>query len=174
MFSAIFRTAARSRTIYHRCRLNTTSSKKPQSVTTDIDDLGMPVEPTWSVKEFLASYPPPVLEPAHLMRLHKLAALNPPPEGSKEFEKLREDLGELIRLVEAVRTVDLPKSDDEKSGGIPDARIWPVGVGMQFEDDTEDPQGCLKLSPEPHGRDLLKHASETADGYYLVKSERRR
>ncbi|KAG8883240.1 hypothetical protein FRB97_006935 [Tulasnella sp. 331] len=130
----------------------------------------MPTQATWSVKELLASYPPPILEPAHLVRLHKLAALNPPSEGSAELESLRVDLGELVRLVEAVKTVDLPKSDQDP-GSIPDGRIWQDGRGISFDKDVTD---GLDMAPEPEGRELLGHANETADGFYLVKSERRR
>lgn len=130
----------------------------------------MPIQATWSVKELLASYPPPVLEPSHLFRLHKLSALNPPPEGSQEFEALRVDLGELVRLVEAVKTVNLPKYG-EGHGSIPDGRIWQDGRGMSFDEDAMD---GLDLALEPEGRELMGHASETKDGFYLVKSERRR
>lgn len=130
----------------------------------------MPTQATWSVKELLASYPPPVLEPAHLVRLHKLSALNSPPEDSQEFEALRADLGELIRLVEAVKTVNLPESSEDHDA-IPDGRIWQDGRGISFDDYKKD---GLNLSSEPEGRELMGHASETRDGYYLVKSERRR
>lgn len=139
----------------------------------EVDELCMPIKPTWSVKELLASYPPPVLEPAHLIRLHELSALIPPPEGSPAFEKLRKELGELIRLVEAVRTVELPKQEAQ-AGVIPDGRIWPAGQGMEFTEDDDAEEEDLKAPPEPQGRELLKHAAETADGYYLVKSARRR
>ncbi|KAG8985526.1 hypothetical protein FRB94_004888 [Tulasnella sp. JGI-2019a] len=135
-----------------------------------VDELGMPTEPTWSVKALLESYPPPVLDPAHLIRLHKLSALDPPPYDSQEFDTLRADLGELIRLVEAVKTVELPKSDDE-DGMIPDGRIWQDERGMLFDENTQD---ALELASEPQGGELLEHASKTADGFYLVKSERRR
>lgn len=128
----------------------------------------MPVEPTWSVKNLLASYPAPTLEPATLKRLHKLSSLTPPEEGTPEFETLRKDLAEMIRMVEAVKTIELPKD----GSGIPDGRIWPEARGMQFEEGASGE--ALDLPEEAKGRPLLDAATNTKDGYYLVETERKR
>ncbi|KAG9045851.1 hypothetical protein FS837_005562 [Tulasnella sp. UAMH 9824] len=144
------------------------SSKLSSSLPKPTDELGMPLEPTWSVKNLLASYPAPTLEPATLKRLHKLSSLNPPEKGTPEFESLREDLVEMIRMVEAVKTIELPKD----GSGIPDGRIWPEARGMQFEEEASG--DALDLPEEAKGRPLLDAATNTKDGYYLVETERKR
>ncbi|KAG8903831.1 hypothetical protein FRB99_002682 [Tulasnella sp. 403] len=133
----------------------------------DTDDLAMPHGPTWSVQELLASYPAPTLEPSTLVRLHKLSALHAPEEGSSEFETLRKDLAEMVRMVEAVKTVDLPK----EATGIPDARIWPESLGM---DTRASSSTGPDLPPEPSGQQLMQNAERTADGFYMVESDRKR
>ncbi|KAG8931715.1 hypothetical protein FRC02_002321 [Tulasnella sp. 418] len=132
------------------------------------DELGLPIKPTWSVQSLLSSYPPPTLDGAILTKLHGLAALSPPPHESPEFEKLRGDLVELIRLVEAVKTAELgePKSSDE---GIPDGRIWQKDRCMTFEEDVVV-AGTLGI--EPGGQELMEHAKQQTNGFYTVPSSR--
>nr|GAT53847.1 predicted protein [Mycena chlorophos] len=76
------------------------------SLSHSVDAAGIPSRPTWSVNELLASYPRPTLPPSALKRLHDLSALVPPEENSPEYIKLKTELEELIRLVEAVKLVD--------------------------------------------------------------------
>lgn len=144
------------------------SSRTPNSLPKATDDLGMPLEPTWSVKDLLASYPAPTLEPETLKRLHKLSALSPPEEGTAEFDTLRKDLAEMIRLVEAVKTIELPKDGN----GIADGRIWPEARGMPLGE--AESGGALDLPQEAKGRSLLDAATNVKDGLYLVETERKR
>ncbi|KAG6831889.1 hypothetical protein H0H92_007006 [Tricholoma furcatifolium] len=120
----------------------------------ETDEYGIPLKPTWSVHELLSSYPKPTLSSATLARLHELAALIPPAEGTEEHAKLKVEMEELIRLVEAVKLVHTQgvrpttfKLPDEQAGSLGD---------------------------EPSGRALLRHASRTQDGFYVVDADKKR
>ncbi|KAF8076088.1 hypothetical protein FPV67DRAFT_396838 [Lyophyllum atratum] len=125
----------------------------------DTDECGIPLKPTWSVHELLSSYPKPTLLSSTLTRLHELSALKPPAEGTPEHAKLKREMEELIRLVEAVKLVDTegvhPTGHCGKSGGTPD-------------------QHLLSANREASGRNLLQHASRTSAGFYVVDAERKR
>ncbi|KAF7355052.1 hypothetical protein MSAN_01420700 [Mycena sanguinolenta] len=133
------------------------SSLSKGAVDTDLS--GIPRRPTWSVNELLSSYPVPSLAPQTLKHLHDLSALVPPEEGTPEYHKLKTELEELIRLVEAVKMVDTE------------------GVSA-FE--RHDPgKQAVELNPahEPRpngGRSLLKHAARTRDGFYIVDADKPR
>ncbi|KAF8211436.1 hypothetical protein K438DRAFT_1425502, partial [Mycena galopus ATCC 62051] len=124
----------------------------------ETDSCGIPLRPTWSVNELLSSYPTPSLAPETLKHLHTLSALIPPKEGTTGYRKLKTELEELIRLVEAVKMVDTE------------------GVGV-FERDDPSKQAAAeldvehKLSPDS-GRPLLKHAARTRDGFYIVDADK--
>jgi Asp-tRNA(Asn)/Glu-tRNA(Gln) amidotransferase C subunit len=126
----------------------------------ETDSCGIPLKPTWSVNELLESYPKPAISPATFKRLHELSALIPPEQGTAEHDNLKEELEDLIKLVEAVRLV---KFDEE--GGVPDGRVWADGAGIPL---TEVKEGEMK-----DGRRLLQHAAHTADGFYLVEVDRK-
>ena len=82
---------------------------------------GIPVNPTWSVKELFSSYSKPTISPATLKHLRTLSALIPPEEGSPEDAKLMEDMRDLVGLAEAVKLVTTDYVDD--GNGIPDGRV---------------------------------------------------
>ncbi|KAJ3565813.1 hypothetical protein NP233_g7408 [Leucocoprinus birnbaumii] len=127
------------------------------------DEYGIPLSPTWSVTKLLSSYPEPSISPQTLNRLHELAALVPPAEGTPEHETLRKEISELVRLVEAVKLVDTQ------------------GVSVSARWDKEDAD---KLNAEVIPDDLsnkgerldllLRHAARTQDGYYIVDADRKR
>ena len=81
------------------------SSRKSQRPV-ETDELGLPKEPTWSVRELISSYPHVPLSGDKLRHLHKLSALEPPEEGSPEWIKLTDEMAELTRLVDAVKLID--------------------------------------------------------------------
>ncbi|KAF9452170.1 hypothetical protein P691DRAFT_805360 [Macrolepiota fuliginosa MF-IS2] len=129
-------------------------SSKPKT-----DEYGIPFEPTWSVAGLLSSYQKPSISSRILIRLHELAALESPQEGTPQFESLKGEMSELVRLVEAVKLVD--------TQGIVVAARW----------DTEDAdKRNAELAPHviPEGQELLRHASRTQDGFYLVDADRKR
>ncbi|KDQ07736.1 hypothetical protein BOTBODRAFT_80267, partial [Botryobasidium botryosum FD-172 SS1] len=134
----------------------------------DVDDLGLPTSPTWSVNQLLSSYPTPTLAPGTLVRLHELAALVPPPDGSPEFSGLSRELGELIRLVEAVKLVHVDRGSGDD--GIPDARLWQEGKGIDLFVGSKPKAGETKR----HESNVVGHAEQSEDGYYVVETSRRK
>ena len=73
----------------------------------ETDTSGIPLKPTWSVHNLVSSYPKPTISSANFKRLHELSALHPPPEGTSEHEERKQELEDLVTLVEAVKLVDL-------------------------------------------------------------------
>lgn len=131
----------------------------------------VPSQPTWSVHELLSSYPRPSISPTTFEKLHHLSALIPPEEGSDEHMRLKHELEEMVRLVDAVRLVDTSSVATE-DGIIPDGRVRPEEEGIMLasnsrEMEFEDPE-------TESGTQLLKHASRTKNGCYVVEAERRR
>jgi len=130
----------------------------------ETDSLGIPVRPTWSVDELLSSYPKPTITPSTLKHLHDLSALIPPDEGTDAHAKLTSEMENLVKLVEAVKLVEV--DDLDNSDQIPDGRIWAEGVSVEHS------KGDLEEG-EIGGRALLRHASRTSpNGLYLVESDR--
>ncbi|GLB33511.1 hypothetical protein LshimejAT787_0103950 [Lyophyllum shimeji] len=123
------------------------------------DEHGIPVKPTWSVHELLSSYPEPTLSSSTLARLHKLSALNPPAEGTPEHARLKEEMEEIIRLVEAVKLV-------ATHGVQPTSHL--------SKDEKSPNPGLPLLEREAFGQELLQHAARTSGGFYVVDSDRRR
>ncbi|TRM68432.1 hypothetical protein BD626DRAFT_481723 [Schizophyllum amplum] len=135
-------------------RHNSTQAKT--SGLAEVDSLGIPLKPTWSVHALLSSYPKPTISDAALRRLHDLSALVPPEEGTEEHKRIKHELEELVRLVEAVKLVDT------------------TGVQVAERPDTSGDGNVGVLPGEVEGRDLLKHAERTEDGFYVVEADRRR
>ncbi|KAI0773982.1 hypothetical protein C8Q74DRAFT_1368505 [Fomes fomentarius] len=134
-----------------------------------VDSTGIPLKSTWSVNELLSSYPRPTISPVTLKRLHELSALLPPVEGSPEHAKLTREIEELVKLVEAVKLVDVSEVAEDSS--VPDGRIWASEEGVRLDAET---------TPAPehhdvvHGRALLPHASRTMDDLYVVEADKPR
>ena len=135
--------------------------RQKSSSTTNLqptDDCGIPLQPTWSVNKLLSSYPSPKLSNETVHRLYGLSALEPPKEA-KEFDAVKENLEEMVKLVEAVRLVDT--SSIELSG-------------HHWEEDDADRKTQVKDQSGKRGQELLKHSSNTKDGFYVVDAERNR
>ncbi|KIJ26969.1 hypothetical protein M422DRAFT_37979, partial [Sphaerobolus stellatus SS14] len=122
------------------------------------------------------SYPSPTLSNETLLKLHSLAALVPPEEGTPEFATLKEEVEDLVRVVEAVRVA--PDSESavdvrEQKEGVPsptDARIWPKDVGVRFQDEKDLKE--FEESGPPKGRELLKLSERTKGEFYVVDSSK--
>jgi len=127
------------------------------------DACGIPLKPTWSVRELLSSYPSPSLSPATFQRLHELSALILPTQDTPEYDTTKNELDELVRLVEAVKLVNI---DHPTDSSIPDGRVWAEGTGIPL---TKEP-----LDKGIHGTKLLDYASQTLEGMYVVETDRRR
>lgn len=144
------------RCLFHPRHLQLLGPSRTYKISHETDACGIPVKPTWSIHELLSSYPSPTLSSATLTRLHELSALVPPAEGTPEHAKLKKELEEFVRLVEAVRLVNT--DGVEVVGG----REYTDGPG--FDTPKEDVSG----------RALLHHASLTKDGFYVVETDRKR
>ena len=112
------------------------SKSSASHVRAETDSCGIPIHPTWSVNELISSYPTPTITSATLKRLHELSALIPPVEGTTEHGTLKREMEDLVKLVEAVKLVDLSDDTGEGSaeGLIPDGRVWAEGTGIQPTD----------------------------------------
>ncbi|OCH95948.1 hypothetical protein OBBRIDRAFT_883565 [Obba rivulosa] len=91
------------------------STLAPKCIVHEADHHGIPIRPTWSVYELLSSYPQPTIHPTALKRLHELSGLIPPKEGTPEHAKLTEQMERLVKLVDAVKSVDFSKVEAVKS-----------------------------------------------------------
>jgi hypothetical protein len=75
----------------------------------------------------------------------------------------------LVKLVEAVKLVAISEEDLEESGQegqIPDGRVWAEGTGLRPVDVS------AKADDEVTGSELLRFASRTSDGFYVVDADR--
>lgn len=138
----------------------------------ETNELGIPKNPTWSVHKLISSYPRPRISPELLTKLHSLSALIPPSEGTPEHAKLTREMEELVRLVEAVKLVDVSAEDTHDGVSVPDGRIWPDDVGIPLSSNTRDVE--YELDDGETGQALLKHATRTKDGFYVVDTDRRK
>ena len=129
------------------------------------DSYGLPLQPTWSVNDLLSSYPTPTITPSTLDRLHELSALIPPAEGTLEHDTLKREMEDLVKLVEAVKLVDV--GDESGSDGqIPDGRVWAEGTGVGPVDVQAKPDGDVTSS------ELLRFARRTSNGLFVVDADR--
>jgi hypothetical protein len=131
-----------------------------------VDSDGIPLRPTWSVNDLLASYPQPTISSSTLQRMYELSALVPPTEGTSSHAAITREMEDLIKLVEAVKLVHV----EDSGHGIPDGRIWAHGVGIPMDKTLES--GVAE--EESRGRVLLKHAQRTHNGFYVVEKNSRR
>lgn len=122
------------------------------------DSCGLPIQPTWSVNDLLTSYPSPKLSPNTIARLYELSALVCPPQDAPQFDAVKVELEEMIRLVEAVGLVDT---------------LGTIVKGRGEKEDADQDRSYLE-QPFDTGSALLKYASRTQDGYYMVDAERKR
>ena len=163
-----------SKTIRCRALAPFPLSRQKSSATDSADataaDDPIPSQPTWSVYELVSSYLRPSIPSSTFNKLHDLSALIPPKGGTKEHATLKHELEEMVRLVDAVRLVDTSSVASE-DGSIPDGRVRDEGEGMKLTSNTRD----VEFEDETEsGTELLKHASRTKNGYYVVEAERRR
>ena len=129
----------------------------------ETDASGIPLKPTWSVHNLISSYPKPTISSATFKRLHELSALHPPPEETSEHEERKQELEDLVKLVEAVKLVDLDQSAGIGEDTIPDGRIWAEGRATAIESDGDD---------EVSGSTLLQYGAQTMNGLYEVDADR--
>ncbi|KAF9495742.1 hypothetical protein BDN71DRAFT_1447191 [Pleurotus eryngii] len=147
-----FRIAVRYNIITQRRAISSLSG-------TETDSLGIPLRPTWSVNDLLSSYPTPSVNRAELEQLHQLSALKMPEKDSGEYHKLKSDLEEFVRLVEAVKLVDTEG----------------VELAEAVVSADTPPEGDLEETQEhtPRGRELLEYAHRVKEEFYVVDTDAR-
>lgn len=86
---------------------------------------------------------------------------------------MRQELEELVLLVEAVKLVDTSDVGEAVGDeGIPDGRVWPDDQGMVLSSNTREVE--FEDKEGETGTELLKHAAVTKNGLYVVEADRRR
>ncbi|KAJ7591363.1 hypothetical protein C8J56DRAFT_935320, partial [Mycena floridula] len=120
----------------------------------------VPIQATWSVKELISSYPSPTISSATLNHLHRVSALIPPAEGSTEFEMLKHEMEDMVKLVHAVKLVDT-------------STVELQGWNTRDELNQVDLKAGLGPAVEEN-RDLLSYASRSVDGLYVVEADKAR
>ncbi|GAA5986959.1 hypothetical protein JCM10908_000969 [Rhodotorula pacifica] len=129
-----------------------------------VDEDCIPLRATYSISDYLPSVTPS-LSRETLLKLHRLAALEPP-STEQGWAELQE-LDELVAIVQAVRDVDTSVLGLEK-GEMVDARVraepepvdWSSSAGRKSALEDED--------AAVGGRELLKLAQRTEGAYYVA------
>ncbi|PVG03698.1 hypothetical protein CPB86DRAFT_869569 [Serendipita vermifera] len=126
----------------------------------NLNHVKMPIEPTWSVRELLDSYPYPKIDDQTLDKLHRLSALTPPSATTitnnanekDERSALKFHLEGLVKLVNAVRMADVSEatnklqSEVERETRVPDGRIYPLPQNITLGSKQTRPEGLANKS----------------------------
>jgi len=151
----------------HAALQNTKETKQ-----VEVDEVGIPLKPTWSVRSLLASYPSPSVNDDTLDRLHRLAALQAPEKDSKEREALKEEMEGLVRLVGAVRIAELDGKKSSEHPGLVDGRVYPLPQTVSLEPNAEVADAGVHFmengEESPNGRELLKHSQTATQTSYVL------
>ena len=140
----------------------------PLYPTVETDELGLPVHPQRPSISYVESVP---ITRERLHQLHRLSALNPPPEGSEEETKLLEELGEIVALMDYAKRTELPEGDlreitrDLLGEGVGQVVLGPEEVGevRRGEEGTE--------GDHVQGKELLKWATSRVGDYYASRAK---
>lgn len=134
------------------------NQKSYHSIKHEVDSCGIPVQPTWSVHQLLESYASPKLPSTTIDRLYELSALVPPKKHTPQYEKVKQDLEGMVKLVDAVKQVNT------------------VGISLAGRGEKEDWDKTQQYSQSggEYGQTLLKYAARTEARLYVVDAERRR
>lgn len=98
------------------------------AVAVDVDEWSIPRQPTWSLSEISEKHGDgkTLVTPPVLRNLHRLAHIEGPPHDSPAEERLRQELGSLVNLVESVREVDTSLVDENDDGRVIYRHGWDV------------------------------------------------
>ncbi|TYJ58377.1 hypothetical protein B9479_000923 [Cryptococcus floricola] len=94
-----------------------------------------------------------------LVKLHKLSALHPPPEGSAEEAEMMEELGELVGLMDLVKQVELPQEEIE---GLLGEGIGAIKIGQSDASGKEEETS----EKEESGKKLLAWSPTRVGDFY--------
>ena len=99
-----------------------------------------------------------------LVRMHKLSALHIPPKDSKEYENMKAEMENLVRLVDAVQLIELP----EEAGSVA-SRLRDGDHAVSFSEYLKDRKVPEPVEdPENTGTTLLKHSKSRNEHFYVV------
>ena len=114
--------------------------------------------------------------------MYQLSALIPPDENTLEFANVKQELEQMVRLIEAVKFVDtativattaiLESEEGDSLSSIPDGRVCATEKGMALSSNTRDVE--FEETDIESGTVLLKYASRKTLGMYIVETEKQR
>lgn len=148
------------------------SAKDDERLYSD-EELCIPAEPTWSLNElFKEKSTSTELDDKLFEKLCRLAALEVP-ASADEKAMLKNELSDLIGLVDAVRAVDTSSisAEDEKH-----STIWPQNESLRLQDDSSPKQAKDQMiendGTQIIDRDtLLKLAKRRLRNSYVVNRD---
>jgi hypothetical protein len=164
-------------TLHHqnpRPRSYTTKPPSPDPLHPQIptSPLGLPLNP---LPSSIPQITPTSITRETFHRLHRLAALNPPPPDSEEEVALMSGLGELVGLMDLVKEVQLPDGDRDEMF----RELLSEGVGEVIIDGSDEPlptkteEEREKEVREKSGRELLGWATRRVGDYYAHRVEKK-
>ena len=141
---------------------NSQSSTRTAAPPVAVDNDCIPLSATYSIADYLPSTPQS-LSRETILKLHRLAALEPP-KTEQDWHELQ-DLDELVAIVQAVRDVDTSILGLEE-GAMVDARVRaepePIDWSPSSASSTADATQSIG------GQELLKLAQRTEGAYYVA------
>ncbi|GAA5945466.1 hypothetical protein JCM3775_003704 [Rhodotorula graminis] len=145
---------------------------RPRPAPVPTDDLCIPLSSPYSLSDYLpAPGQSPSLDRATLVKLHRLAALEPPAPDDDHGWAALADLDDLVAIVQAVRDVDT-SALGLRPGEMVDARVraQPRPVDWSSSSSTAAVEQGTADEPRPdaRGQALLKLASRTEGAYYVA------
>lgn len=130
-----------------------------------VDGDCIPLSATYSIADYLPSNQPS-LSRETILKLHRLAALEPP-KTDKDWHQLK-DLDELVAIVQAVRDVDTSILGLEE-GAILDARVRAEPEPIDWSPSSSSSSSSTADAPRSiGGQELLKLAQRTEGAYYVA------
>ncbi|GAA5893073.1 hypothetical protein JCM8208_004339 [Rhodotorula glutinis] len=148
---------------------------RPRPPPVPTDDLCIPLIAPYSLSDYLpAPGQSPSLDRPTLVKLHRLAALEPPaPDDDHGWAALR-DLDELVAIVQAVRDVDT-SALGLAPGAMVDARVRAEPQPVDWSSSSSSAaaaaaggQEGVEEPPAARGQALLDLASRTEGAYYVA------
>lgn len=137
-----------------------TSTAPPPPVA--VDDDCIPLSATYSIADYLPSTPQS-LSRETILKLHRLAALEPP-KTEQDWHQLQ-DLDELVAIVQAVRDVDTSILGLEE-GAMVDARVRAEPEPLDWS--SSSASSTADATQPIGGPELLKLAQRTEGAYYVA------
>ncbi|OAV93423.1 hypothetical protein PTTG_01588 [Puccinia triticina 1-1 BBBD Race 1] len=154
------------------------SSRRSHTNSNAVDDWYIPIQ--LKTPALQASPTGNPLTDEAMVRLHRLSALEPPDQGSPEFENLKNRLQSMLAVVDSVKDFE-PAEDlrvQTNQCEIPDGRIWPAdeSLPIDWEALVQKQEGFLRSRKQkiPGSRNpnhLTAHPSEISPSKPIANDE---